>query len=131
MKAARRVPVGTRSSACIGFTRAPAPPMMAATIMIRLMTTMIRLMTRHLESAGSPGDVLPEPVIDELDDLVAVPVEEHLVLVAVDARVLQADEIVLRAGLIEPLGYARVEHAVVRPLTRDRQNPQLLEVDQL
>ena len=60
--------------------------------------------------AGSVRDVLPEPVIDELDDLVAVPVEEHLVLVAVDADVLQADELVLRAGLIEPLRHARVEH---------------------
>ena len=52
-------------------------------------------------------------------------------LVAADAHVLQADEIVLRAGLIEPLRHARVVHAVVRALGRDRQNPQVLEVDQL
>src|ERR1700722_5166071 len=103
MKAARNVPAGNSSSARTGFSRAQAPTMIAATVMMRLMTTMIRLMATHLGSAGSVRDVLPEPVIDELDDLVAVPVEEHLVLVAVDADVLQADEIVLRAGLIEPL----------------------------
>src|SRR6185295_16621388 len=76
---------------------------------------------RCVYATGSAGagrglgvDVLPQPVVDELDHLVAVPIEEHLVHVAVDADVLEPHEIVLGPGLIQPLRDTRVEHAVIR-----------------
>src|SRR5580692_6218894 len=63
--------------------------------------------------------VLANPVIDELDDHIAVLVEEHFVHVAVDAGVFEAHKLVLHARLIEPLGNADVEHAVIRALGGD------------
>src|SRR5436190_16118504 len=68
--------------------------------------------------AGFGVDVLPQPVVDEFDDLVAVPVEEHLVHIAVNADVLEAHELVFRARLVQPFRNARVEHPMIGPFRR-------------
>src|SRR5580765_6061 len=75
---------------------------------------------RRKRGAGitSPAllQVFANPVVDKLDDLVAVPVEEHFMHIPVYAHVLEADEVILCAGLIEPLGNAHVEDAMIRAL---------------
>ncbi len=76
-------------------------------------------------------DVLVQPVVDQLDDDVAIAVEEHFVHVAVNAHVLEPDEVVFRAGLIQPLRHAGVKHAVIGSLGGDREDAQAFVTDQL
>src|SRR5690349_489769 len=61
-------------------------------------------------------DVLPQPVVDVLDHYIAVAIEKHFMHIAVDPDILQANKVVLHAGLVQPLGNANVEHAVIRSL---------------
>src|SRR5580693_8036086 len=75
--------------------------------------------------------ILSQPVIDELDDLIAVPVEEHLMHVAVYAHVFQTNKFVFHARLIEPLGDAGVKNAMVGALGGDREDPNVLHPDEL
>ncbi len=82
-------------------------------------------------AAGLLLQVFVEPAVDELDDLVAIPVQEHLVHVPVDAHVFEAHEIILGSSLIEPLGNADVEDAVVGAFGGERENAHILEADKL
>src|SRR5882762_943405 len=75
--------------------------------------------------------VFANPVIDKLDDLVAILVEEHLMHVAVYAHVFQTNKFVFHARLIEPLGDAGVKNAMVGALGGDREDPNVLHPDEL
>src|SRR5437588_11696122 len=80
---------------------------------------------------GFVVDVLPQPPVDELDDLVAVPVEKHLMHVSVYPGVLEPDEIVLRTRLVQPFWNTGVIDAVIRTFSGDGQDPHVLEVHEL
>src|ERR1700680_740542 len=75
--------------------------------------------------------ILTDPIIDELDDLVAILVEEHLMHVAVYAHVFQANKFIFHARLIEPFGDAGVKNAMVGTLGGDREDPNVLHPDEL
>jgi len=62
------------------------------------------------------ADVLLEPALEELGDAVAIFLEHHFVRVAGQAGILELNVIGFDARLIQPLGNARVKHAVVARL---------------
>ena len=72
--------------------------------------------------------VSTDPIVDKLDDLIAILVEEHLMHISVDAHILQADEIVFHTRLIEPLGDAGVKNAVIGALGGNREDLDVLQV---
>src|SRR5438552_11264627 len=91
---------------------------------------------RYRSARGCSGfvfviDVLPQPSVDELDDLVTVPVEEHLMHVSVYPDVLEPDEIILRTGLIQPLRNAGIKDAVIGTFGGDGEDAHVPEVHEL
>src|SRR5216683_2325612 len=74
--------------------------------------------------------VFANPIVDEFDDHIAVPVEEHFVHIAVDPDVFEAHKLVLYACLIEPFGNANVEHTVIGTFGGDGQDAHVLQAHQ-
>ena len=64
-------------------------------------------------------DVLVHPVVDELDDHVAVLLQHHFVAIAIDADVFQPDEVDMPAGLRDPLRSASVTRAMISAVARE------------
>ncbi len=76
-------------------------------------------------------DVLFNPGADEFGDIVAILFQHHLVAVAVDAHVFEPDKLRVHAGLIQPLGEARIGLAVISPLRGEINHGNLFEIDEL